>query len=190
MPVGKAKTKAYEEGQATANRRLRAFTDFEWPMAPMRTGGQFDLRSAPMTDGTTDHVASLLDPSRRLVFATALNRERGLMIGWVFRREEFPWVQTWLSYPGPGRMTRGLEFATQPFDLPRAEVLRAGPLFDTPVFRILPAKSKISASFLMFYARVPEGFAKVEDVRIESGKLQIEDRTNRKLLTLAVSRSL
>ena len=55
------------------------------------------------------------------------------MIGWVFRREEFPWVQTWLSNPGPNRMTRGLEFATQPFDLPRAEVLSNGPLFDSPV---------------------------------------------------------
>ncbi len=46
-------------------------------------------------------------------------------------------MQTWLSNPGPNRMTRGLEFATQPFDLPRADVLRSGPLFDTPVFRIL-----------------------------------------------------
>ena len=50
-------------------------------------------------------------------------------------------MQTWLSNPGPNRMTRGLEFATQPYDLPRAEVLRNGPLFDSPVFRILPAKS-------------------------------------------------
>ena len=79
---------------------------------------------------------SLLDPSRRLVFATALHLEKRLLIGWVFRREEFPWLQTWLSYPGPNRMTRGLEFATQPFDLPRADVLKSGPLFDTPVFRI------------------------------------------------------
>ena len=135
-------------------------------------------------------MTSLIDPSRRLGFATALHPEKRLLIGWVFRREEFPWVQTWLSNPGPNRMTRGLEFATQPFDLPRAEVLRNGPLFDTPVFRVLPAKSTITSSFLMFYTSVPEGFLKVDDVQLEGGKLVIEDRANKKTITLAASRSL
>jgi hypothetical protein len=87
-------------------------------------------------------------------------------------------------------MTRGLEFATQPFDLPRAEVLRNGPLFDTPVFRILPAKTTITAGFLMFYTSVPEGFLKVDDVQLTGGKLIIEDRANKKTVTLAASRSL
>ena len=50
-----------------------------------------------------------------------------------------------------------LEFATQPFDLPRAEVLRHGPLFDSPVFRILPATSTITSTFLMFYTTCPKG---------------------------------
>jgi hypothetical protein len=129
----------------------------------------------------------LLDPSRRLAFVTALHVEKKLIIGWVFRREEFPWIQTWLSYPAPNRMTRGLEFATQPFDLPRADVLKAGPLFDTPVFRMLPAKSKIASSFLIFYTRVPDGFKKVDDVRLQDGALTIEDRGAGKTIKLAAS---
>ena len=103
-----------------------------------------------------------------------------MLVGWVFRREEFPWVQTWLSNPGPNRMTRGLEFSTQPFDLTRADVLKNGPLFDSPVLRILPAKSTISSSFLMFYTSVPDGFLKVDDVQLSGGKLVIEDRANKK----------
>lgn len=156
----------------------------------MVDGRLFDVRSAPMTPNTVDHTTSLLDPSRKLVFVTALHLEKKLMVGWVFRREEYPWLQTWLSYPGPGRMTRGLEFATQPFDLARADVLRNGPLFDAPVFRVLPAKSKIASSFLMFYTRIPDGFQKVDDVRLEGGKLVIDDRTARKTMTLAASRAL
>ena len=84
----------------------------------------------------------------------------------------------------------GLEFATQPYDLTRAEVLRNGPLFDSPVFRILPAKSTISAKFLMFYTSVPDGFQKVDDVQLNGGKLVIEDRANKKTVTLAASRTL
>jgi hypothetical protein len=189
MPVTKSKTKAVP-AQATPTRQLRSFVDFIWPMGPTAEGQPFDLRTAPMKPGTTDHVTSLIDPSRRLGFVTAIHPEKKLLIGWVFRREEFPWVQTWLSYPGPNRMARGLEFSTQPYDLPRAEVLKNGPLFDSPVFRILPAKSTITSSFLMFYTAVPDGFLKVDDVQLAGGKLVIEDRANKKTVTLAASRSL
>jgi len=189
MPVTKGKTKMVP-AQANPPRQLRSFVDFTWPMAPAVDGSLFDVRTAPMKPNTTEHVTNLVDPSRRLGFVTALHPEKRLLIGWVFRREEYPWVQTWLSYPGTNRMARGLEFATQPFDLPRAEVLRNGPLFDSPVFRILPAKSTITSSFLMFYTSVPDGFLKVDDVQLTGGKLVIEDRANRKTVTLAASRSL
>lgn len=189
MPATRGKTKVVP-AKATPPRQLQSYADFTWPMAPTVDGPLFDLRSAPMKGNTTEHLTVLVDPSRRLGFATALNSEKRLLIGWVFRREEFPWVQTWLSNPGPNRMTRGLEFATQPFDLPRAEVLKNGPLFDAPVFRILPAKSTITSSFLMFYTPVPEGFLKVDDVQLTGGRLVIEDRANRKTVTLAASRSL
>lgn len=189
MPVHKAKTKAHQ-AQPNPTRQLQSYVDFNWPMAPMLDGQLFDVRSAPMKPNTTDHTTSLLDPSRKVVFATALHLEKRLLIGWVFRRDEFPWVQTWLSYPGPNRMTRGLEFATQPFDLSRADVLRNGPLFETSVFRLLPAKSKIASSFLMFYTRVPDGFQKVDDVRLEGGTLTIEDRGAGRTVKLAASRGL
>jgi hypothetical protein len=188
MPASKAKTRAYQT-QAAPPRQLRSFADFTWPIAPTIDGQTFDMRTAPIKAGT-EHTTTLMDPSRRLGYATALHLEKRLLIGWVFRREEFPWVQTWLSYPGPNRMTRGLEFSTQPFDLTRAEVLKMGPLFDSPVLRILPAKSTITSSFLMFYTAVPDGFSKVDDVQLTGGKLVIEDRANRKTITLPASRSL
>jgi hypothetical protein len=54
----------------------------------------------------------------------------------------------------------------------------------------LPAKSKISSAFLMFYARTPEGFRKVDDVVLEGGRLTVEDRASGKKLILAASRGL
>ena len=37
---------------------------------------------------------------------------------------------------------RGMEFATQPYDLTRREVIQANSMFDTPTYRWLPAKSE------------------------------------------------
>ena len=189
MPAHKSKTKAYQV-QPNQTRQLQSYVDFTWPMAPTLDGQMFDVRTAPMKASTTEHTTALIDPSRKIGFVTALHLDKKLLIGWAFRRDEFPWVQTWLSNPGPNRMARGLEFATQPYDLPRAEVLKQGPLFDTPVYRILPAKSTIESKFLMFYTKVPDKFQRVDDVQLSGSKLTIVDRSSKLTITLAASREL
>ena len=52
------------------------------------------------------------------------------------------------------------------------------------------SKSTLGSSFLMFYTAVPDGFQKVDDVRLEDGRLVIEDRAAKKVITLAASRTL
>jgi hypothetical protein len=84
-------------------------------------------------------------------------------------------------------LSRGLEFGTQPFDVPRRQTVELGRLFDTPAFRWLPAKSKIGSRFLMFYTRVPAGFNEVSDVRQENGQLIIEDKSSGQTVRLAAS---
>lgn len=87
-------------------------------------------------------------------------------------------------------MTRGLEFATQPFDVPRRDAIQRNSLFGAPTYRWLPAKSKIGSRFLIFFTRTPEGMQRVDDVRLEGGKLIIEDRKNGKQVVLTASRGL
>jgi len=60
-------------------------------------------------------------------------------------------------------------------------------LFGAPTFRWLPARTKIESRFLMFYAHTPEGFHKVDDVRLENGKIIIEDHKTHQQVTLAAS---
>ena len=87
-------------------------------------------------------------------------------------------------------MARGIEFSTQPFDVPRREVIALNSMFDAPVYRWLPAKGRLDARFLIFYARTPEGMKKIDDVRIENGHIVVEDRKANKRLTLAASLGL
>jgi hypothetical protein len=109
----------------------------------------------------------------------------------MFRREEYPWTQMWDSYPGEGRRSqRGMEFAVQPFDLPRRDVIQTNSMFDTPTYRWLPASSTISSRFVMFYTRTPEGFSQVDDVVLENGTLTISDRAHGKSVVLKASRGV
>jgi len=60
-------------------------------------------------------------------------------------------------------------------------------LFDTPTYRWLPAKSKVSSRYLIFYTKVPSGFKKVDDVRLEGSKVVVEDRSAKQKITLTAS---
>jgi hypothetical protein len=184
MPADRSRTRPFRP--KTGWHRFPGGVDFTWPLAPGLDGKPIDLRAAP-SSAAGGHTTSLLDPKRRLVFVTALEPERRLILGYVFRQEEFPWLQNWENYPADGRLARGLEFSTQPFDVPRREAVTTGVMFDTPTYRWLPARSRIGAHFLLFYARVPDGMRKVDDVRLEGGKLTIEDRAAAKTLVLPAS---
>jgi len=165
--------------------------EFTWPAAPLSDGGTIDMRIAPTATDIVDHTTSLMDPSKRLVYITAFHPGKRALLGYVFRREEYPWTQIWDSYPSGGKRSyRGLEFSTQPFDLPRREVIQANTMFGAPTYRWLPAKSTITSSFLLFYVSVPDGFTKVDDVTLDDKTLTIQDRAANKRVVLAVSRQL
>ncbi len=175
---------------STSQRRLASDQQFNWPMAPAREGNSVDMRQTPQNPHYVDHVATLVDTSRPAGWVTALNCKERLILGYVFRREDFPWVQTGGSYPPSNKLARGMEFATQPFSASRRDAITQGALYGTPTYRWLPAKSKITTRFLMFYARVPEGFTKVDDIRIENGLIVIEDRATHQEVRLASSLTL
>lgn len=190
MPAQRGKTRTHPPAPGRLPRRLASFQDFTWPMAPGVDGRLIDLRAAPENPNSIDHTTCLLDPGRRLVFVTALHPEKRLLLGYLFRREEYPWLQSWENYPPNLKMARGIEFSTQPFDVPRREVIQLNSMFGAPVYRWLPAKSRIESRFLMFYTRTPEGFRKVDDVTLQDGKLVIEDRQAGKKIVLTASFSL
>ncbi len=178
-------------GNAPATqRRLASGKDFTWPMSEGPDGTSVDLSVTPENPHYIDHAATLLDPTRRLEWVAALNTDKGLIYGYLFRREDYPWIQYWGNYPSVAGLVRGMEFATQPYDVARRDAISTNSMFGTPLYRWLPAKSKIGSHFMIFYARVPEGFRKVDDVTLERGQITIQDRVNGKQVTLAVSRDL
>jgi hypothetical protein len=187
----RSQTRPYLEGNPDnsnpdpSRRRLPKGKDFTWPIAPGLDGGTVDMRQTPTNPHYLDHTTTLLDPARKLEWITALNPKLHLVMGYVFRREEYPWLQTWGNYPATGKFSRGMEFSTQPYDVPRREAISAGTMFGAPTYRWLPAKGKLESHYLFFYAHVPDTFTKIDDVRIENGRIVVE--SSGKNLTLAAS---
>src|SRR5579872_183672 len=190
MSAQRAQTRPYDPSEPGLPHRLPSGKDFTWPDAPGIAGNTIDLRAAPLEPNSGDHTACLMDTSRPLVFVTALNPNKRLLLGYVFKRSEYPWEQNWENYPPTGKLARGMEFSSQPYDVPRREVVQLNSMFGAPVYRWLPAKSTIGTSFLFFFTHTPDGFAHIDDVTLENGTLVILDKHAGKEIRLPASLQL
>jgi hypothetical protein len=187
MSAQRAKTRPFDPENEGMTHRLPFDKEFTWPEAPGLCTPKVNLRETPTEVNILDHSTCLMDPSRRLVFITVLNPQKRLLLGYLFKPQEYPWTQNWEYYPRDRNSARGLEFSTQPFDVPRRQMVQLNSMFGAPVYRWLPARSKIESSFLMFFTHTPEGMREVDDVRLENGKIVIEDRKANKQVTLGAS---
>lgn len=186
MPAINCRVRPFKPGAIPG--RLPYNRDFQWPMAPTNDNRHADLRLVP-AEHYLDLASCQMDPTRQLAFVTALHLERGLLFGYVFRVQDYPWVMSWMNYTGTDNAARGMEFSTQPFDVSHQETVAMNPLFGTPTFKWLPAKSKLQTRFLMFYTKVPSGFSRIDDVTLENGRLTVADRSGQRLV-LPASRGL
>ncbi len=190
MSANRAMTRPRPKPVPGRKHRLAGGVEFDWPLAPTRAGGKVDLRTAPLDHDSLDHTGHLMTPAGELAWVTALHPERRLVLGYLFKTSEYPWLQTWENYPAKGMLARGLEFGTQAFDRPRREMITQNQLFGELLYRWLPAMSKIESTYLMYWAATPRGFEGVSSVELSGGKLIVRDDRSGKTLTLPTRHTL
>jgi hypothetical protein len=157
--------------------------EFAWPAA-MTRNEKIDLRTVrdvPRSDFVQNF---LVDPAREYAFFTATHPAKGLVIGYVFRRDQFRWLNIWEAN-NRDMLTRGMEFSNTPVHGTMKALYDAKPLFDTPLFEWLNAKAQLKKRFAAFLTRVPAGFKGVADVRVRGEKLVIMERGSDRVVSLA-----
>jgi len=174
-------TKGITSSDAYGPQALLAFgKEFQWPLAPGRRGDQVDLSYCLTRKGFGVVASLLVDPSRDIQYVSALNTRERLLIGYCFRRVDYPWVTIWeencarQAPPWNGRSeTRGLEFGSAPLPVTRREAFTRGPLLGNPTFSTVPARGRLAAPYVAFLAQLPEGFREVSNVSLEEGAIVV-----------------
>lgn len=173
--------------------RLKRGAHFDWPEAPTSDGGTVDLREWPKGSSSSDYTASIIDPSRKWAYFTAINTKRGLLVGYIWPRQDWPWVGNWEENhfrsgdPWKKReVVRGMEFGTTPFPDSRRDAITMGRLFGTPTYRWISAKGRQTIEYGVFLASIPPGTTGVRDVKLESNSVRIELEGVEKTVTVRV----
>jgi hypothetical protein len=95
-----------------------------------------------------------MDARREHAFFAAFSPEHRLVFGYVWRRQDFPWMGIWeencsrQQAPWNGStLTRGMEFGVSPFPESRREMIDRARLFDVPTYRWIPAATSVSVEY-------------------------------------------
>lgn len=159
--------------------------EFRWPHGPLAGGGWHDLRTTPA--GTyCRYTAQLLDKAGKLGYVAIANPRAGLLLAYLFPRDDFPWVGNWeerfyhQTAPWGGKtFCRGIEFSTTPFAQPRRQTVSEGPLFKEATYRWLPAAEEIEIRYMMLLVDIPSDFKGVSGISLEGNRAIVQERGER-----------
>jgi len=125
----------------------------------------------------------LIDPSTEVGYFVAWHPKHCLLFGYVFLRQEFPWMNVWEDHTD-SRQTRGMEFSNTPIDGTLKKLAQKSSIWGVPVYDWLDAKATLRKSYAAFATIIPADFRGVADVAVADGKLHIEEKVTGRLLAL------
>ena len=144
-----------------------------WPQVLNRDGQPVNLRHLT-NDPNPDVVSFSID--EEFGWITAATPGQGLLIGYLWRTRDYPWVSVWRDVDKGHPAARGLEFGTTGLHQPYGVLTRKGTIFGRPLFEHLDAGETRTKSYAVFLLKVPDNFAGVGGLEVNGTRLTFHER--------------
>ncbi|MGA1235958.1 MAG: hypothetical protein ACO34E_03765 [Limisphaerales bacterium] len=161
--VSATRSKVYESDFLDGRGYMEVGAEFDWPEVPRVGGGVVDMRTALDAEVSGGFTTHLMDPGREESYFMAWNPDSGILIGYVWRREDFPWMGMWEENrcrtipPWNGvTVARGMEFGVSPMPESRRKMIERGSLFWVPSYRWVGAGEALRVRYRAFVGQVGE----------------------------------
>jgi hypothetical protein len=146
---------------------------FFWPQAINRNGEAVDLRRLA-ADPNPNVVSYVIED--RYGWVTAAAPRHRLLIGYVWKTADYPWVSLWRDVQEGKPAARGLEFGTTGLHQPFGILVKKARIWDRPLFEHLDAAQTVVKSYLIFLCHIPEDFGGVDSMEITRAQLRLRER--------------
>jgi len=145
---------------------------FTWPFAENPQGKTVDLRR--LTDSHDPGVTSFVFPDDvELGWATALSPKHRLLVGYVFRTEDYPWFNVWRNVKNGEPSARGLEFGTTGGHQAFAELVKKGQVLGRNLFEWIDPNETVVKDYLLFLQPIPDDAQGVSEVLLADGAINV-----------------
>jgi hypothetical protein len=108
-------------------------------------------------------------------WVTACNPSKKLMLGYIWKTEDYPWINFWRSMENDVPKAYGMEFGTTGLHEPLPVVAKKGKIFDRNIYDYIDANEKITKSFTAFLAKIPEDYKGVDKIEVSNSTFTIKE---------------
>lgn len=159
----------------------------DWPVGIIdTTGTQINLTKS---DEAFSYVSTHL-MKNNIGWITASSPECGLLLGYVWKTDVYPWINLWHQRQDGNLWAKGLEFGTTGIGKSYQELLAVDTRFQGEnSFFYLDAQEEVEKSFLGFLIQISDNYNGVESVHLENGQIIITEKQTggKKKQTIACS---
>jgi hypothetical protein len=157
---------------------------FHFPFVKDNNDNTFNVKNAQTNYNVV--FSFLVDKNNDIGWLTAYSSSHNLMIGYIWKRSDYPWIHLWQHWNETEILYRGLEFGTAGIHQPYKEIINtATQLFGEKTFAYIDAGESISKKYFCFMYKTERSFTEVENIKIEADTIFIQ--TTNETFTLATS---
>ncbi|MDD4776968.1 MAG: hypothetical protein PHV53_01635 [Fermentimonas sp.] len=123
------------------------------------------------------------DNNEKYGWVTACNPGKNLLIGYVWKTADYPWLNFWRSMQNGQPAAFGIEFGTTGLHEPFPIVAKKAKIFDRNIFDYIDADEVKEKSFIAFLAKISSDYYGVRKIEVNSKELIIfEHKTGNKII--------
>lgn len=159
----------------------------QWPTIINKDGKRIDVSSTSKSE--TSVYSFIVNPEEEGGWITAYSPTFNLLVGFLWPRRSYPWINMWVHKDADGIKYRGLEFGTTCEHKPFIDSLKEGStyLFGQPTYGFLDAFSTEEKRYMTFLLEVDVDFTGVETVTHTNQEIVITARQSRKIYSITHS---
>ncbi|RYE16929.1 MAG: hypothetical protein EOP51_24870 [Sphingobacteriales bacterium] len=150
----------------------------EWPNGLCENG---DVMNVSVPDVAHSSVFSyIVNKDDAHGWITAYSPKNNLLIGYVWKREEYPWIDIWQHFVDGEIKYRGIEFGTSGIHKPFNEILENNNslLFGEKTLLHIDAGDEVSYRYGAFLLQPEAGFTGIESIKVQNGDILIKPKGN------------
>ncbi len=109
-------------------------------------------------------------------WTTAANREKKLLLGYLWKTEHYPWINFWRDMKENVPHAFGMEFGTTGLHEPFTIVAEKGKIFDQNIYEFIDADKSVKKSFVGFLTKIPDNYRGVEQIKVGKTSFTLKER--------------
>ncbi len=147
--------------------------EVRWPNSLTLDGTESDLRY--FTYDQKPAVVSFII-EEEYGWVTAASPSSGLLLGYLWKSADHPWLNIWRHLKDGEPFARGLEFGTTGLHRPGHDLVAKGRIFDRSLYRYIDPDETQTFRFAMFLVEIPDDFAGVSSLEYADESIRILER--------------